>query len=132
MCENCESSSEALPIFNFVKSKIVCSYPSRIKKIRLLQGKFESKGQDIEASRGLYFDIKMSIVAAQDVMAKLSIETLPHNLVKLNMIYKIAMKSDLNRSLRTGACPHLCMFPFIKKVGERPGSARPTNENDIT
>lgn len=32
VCENCESSSEALPIFNFVKSKIFCSYPSRRKK----------------------------------------------------------------------------------------------------
>lgn len=106
--------------------------PPEEKKIQLLQGKFESRGQDIEASRGLYFDIKMSIVAAQDVMAKLSIETLPHNLVKLNMIYKIAMKSDLNRPLGTGACPHLRKFPFIKKVGERPRSARPTNENDIT
>lgn len=106
--------------------------PPEEKNNTILQGKFESKGQDIEAWRGLYFHIKMSIVAAQDVMAKLSIETLPHNLVKLNMIYKIAMKSDLNRSLGTGACPHLRMFPFIKKVGERPGSARPTNENDIT
>lgn len=64
-------------------------------------------------------------------MVKLSIEIFFYNLVKLNMIYKIVMKSDLNRFFGIGVCLYFCMFLFIKKVGERSGLARLINENDI-
>lgn len=130
VCENCESSSEALQIFNFVKVKLSVGPPEE-KKYNYYSENLSWKDRTLKP-KGLVLWHWNVHCWAQDVMPKMSIETLPHNLVKLNMIYKIAMKSDLNHSLRTGACPHLCMFPFIKKVGERPGSARPTNENDIT
>lgn len=64
-------------------------------------------------------------------MVKLSIEIFFYNLVKLNMIYKIVMKSDLNCFFGIGVCLYFCMFLFIKKVGERSGLVRLINENDI-
>ena len=54
------------------------------------------------------------------------------NLVKLNMIYKIAMKSDLNCSPGRCITHTLACSYSLRKSGERPRSWGSANENDIT